>query len=116
MQLAPTVFQPSCPKRTHADFAQPCLDGAKRLPVATPSGYRTDVDALSHQRVRRLPCEHSYPMPPAFEDGIESTQPGVFLRLPLTGIAVVRHRDGTEPEDRLARARQARVPVFLTEE
>jgi hypothetical protein len=110
VQLVPTTFTPNCPQHKHLDFSAPCLDGAKRLPVRSATGYAVSEDT-SGQRTRTLPCGHTFALPPVFEDGIASVQPAVFMRLPITAISLVERRDGSFPEFAEASVRRARLRV-----
>lgn len=121
-----------------------CLGFARYLWARQVSGYVNDApnmdatqglvpldggDHLVCGYLRKLPCGSSYsrsavirPNPAMGDFGVRNIDamlepaPGLFLRLPVTGIALVNREDGTFPEATEQRARRAQgVDVFHTE-
>lgn len=106
-----------CPKKTHALFEdeRSCIGGS--LYTATPTIVENGV------KWRGLPCGHRYRVHGPAKDetlqglldlvaGMESG-PGMFLQMAITGIALIRHKDGSFDAQVRERAQQAKqIEVF----
>jgi hypothetical protein len=72
----------------------------------------TEVTDEGGEATRELPCGHVYTVrvPPAGTRVV--AEPGLFMQLGITGIAMVNDHAGTFPPQVEERVRRARVPVF----
>lgn len=88
---------------------QPC-----RLEHALYDAERTVHDDEDQTPRRMLPCGHAYQVRELPEGCRVAAEPGIFMQLPITGIALVNDRSGAFPPEVEERVRRSRVPVFRT--
>lgn len=74
----------------------------------------TERDDEGGDIFRRLPCGHAYAVQDPPDGARVAAEPGIFMQLGITGLALVNDR-GAFPEQVEARVRRARVPVFRTD-
>lgn len=85
-----------------------CLKTALILPTSDGDGYENDtIEAHGVEMIeRKLPCGASY-LRPEVDDPM-ATQPGLFMWLPVQGVAMIQKQDGTVDEAIEQRAKMAR--------
>jgi hypothetical protein len=94
-----------------------CLSNALLLPVTSTGGYDWKAADDSHgtQGVRTLPCGHAYSRY-TMKDAVLLSQPGIFMWLPITGVAMIKQQDGSVDPIVRDRVQRAAVATFEREE